>query len=39
MFNQGHEWDEGDNDGSGSFDTSQTIWSFLKQFDLNGLKN
>ena len=39
MFNQGHEWDEGDKDGSGSFDTSQTIWSFLKQFDLNGLKN
>ena len=39
LFNQGHEWNEGDKDGSSSFDTSQTIWNFFKQFDLNGLKN
>ena len=34
IFNQGHEWD-----GPNDFDTSQTIWNFLRNFDLNGAKN
>ena len=38
ISNQGHEWNEGDKDESASFDTSQILWNFLKQFDMNGLK-
>ena len=34
IFNQGHEWD-----GPNDFDTSQTIWNFIRNFDLNGAKN
>ena len=34
IFDQGHVWN-----GSSSFDTSQTVWNFLKNFDLNGAKN
>tara|TARA_B100001057_G_scaffold168222_1_gene168974 strand:- start:1188 stop:1454 length:267 start_codon:yes stop_codon:yes gene_type:complete len=34
IFNQGHEWD-----GLNDFDTSQTIWNFIRNFDLNGAKN
>ena len=39
ISNQGHEWNEADKDGSVGFDTSQTIWNFLKQFDMNGAKS
>ena len=38
ISNQGHEWNEDDKDESASFDTSQILWNFLKQFDMNGLK-
>ena len=34
IFDRGHEWD-----GSNAFDTSQTVWNFLKNFDINGAKN
>ena len=34
IFDRGHEWD-----GSNDFDTSQTVWNFLKNFDINGAKN
>ena len=37
--NRGHEWDEGDKGEANSFDTSQVIWNFFKQYDMNGLKN
>ena len=36
--NQGHEWPEDGDKGSGVIDTSETIWNFLKRFDMNGLK-
>lgn len=46
MFDQGHEWNESDNGNddksdkgqSNNFDTSQTIWNFLKDFDIDGIK-
>ena len=38
ISNQGHEWNEDDKGEAGSFDTSQTLWNFLKQFDMNGVK-
>ena len=34
ISSQGHEWD-----GSNAFDTSQTVWNFLKNFDIDGAKN
>ena len=34
ISDQGHEWD-----GSSPFDTSQTVWNFLKNFDIKGAKN
>jgi hypothetical protein len=37
--NQGHEWNEDDKGEAGGFDTSQVIWNFLKQFDMNGAKS
>ena len=39
ITNQGHEWNENDKGEAGSFDTSQTLWNFLKQFDMNGFKS
>ena len=39
ISNQGHEWDEGDKGKASSFDTSETLWNFLKQFDMNGFKS
>jgi hypothetical protein len=38
MQNQGHEWPEDGDKGSGAIDSSKTIWDFLKRFDMNGLK-
>ena len=39
ITNQGHEWNENDKGEAGRFDTSQTLWDFLKQFDMNGFKS
>ena len=39
LFNRGHEWDEGDKGESVDFNTSQTIWNFLKKYDIDGDKN
>ena len=38
VSNQGHEWNEGNKGESIGFDTSKTLWAFLKQFDMNGAK-
>ena len=39
ISNQGHEWNEDDKGEAGGFDTSQVLWNFLKQFDMNGAKS
>lgn len=39
ITNKGHEWNESDKSEASNFDTSQALWNFLKQFDMNGFKS